>query len=310
MEWPVTGQPCFGSPDAIRTDTLIVEIRTGAEGSRSRWPQAFWIDRPADRPRTDRVKPRIIEAYKHGWPRFAVHQMIVRRMRTSFHRIRVQGLTSLRTALDADPSGLVMIANHACWWDIFLVHVLNESIPVDGYGMMEHFNLKRFGFFRRIGAFSVDRSDPSSLRASLDYTAELLHRPRAVVWVFPQGRMTSHDVRPLGFQPGLRILLRRAGRLRVATAAVRFEFWQDERPEVFVRFGLPTWFEREQAGTILDELETRLTRELDTLNADVSSQDPGRFEILLRGRESISNRMGRWHARFFGATPNAPPLDH
>ena len=44
-----------------------------------------------------------------------------------------------------------------------------ERIPVDGYGMMEHFNMVRFRFFRRIGAFSIDRTDPRSVRASLDY---------------------------------------------------------------------------------------------------------------------------------------------
>ena len=38
--------------------------------------------------------------------------------------------------------------------------------------MMEHFNMLRFGFFRRIGAFSVDRTDPVSVRASLDYAAD------------------------------------------------------------------------------------------------------------------------------------------
>ena len=165
-------------------------------------------------------------------------------MRKAFFRVRAQGLQQLRDALDADPSGLLFLGNHSSWWDLYLAHLLNEAVPVDGYGMMEHFNLVRFGFFRRIGAFSVDRSDPLAVRAALDYTAELLARPRSGVWLFPQGRVAANDIRPLGFQPGLRGLLRRTGRLRMVPIALRYEFWQDERPEVFVRIGTPAWVER------------------------------------------------------------------
>lgn len=253
--------------------------------------------------------PRIIEAYKHGWPRLAVNAMIFRKTRSMFRAVRAQGLERVREQLDADSSGLVLIGNHACWWDVFLAHVLNERIPVDGYGMMEHFNLKRFGFFRRIGCFSVDRSDPAGLRVSLDYTIRLLARPRAGVWIFPQGGMAAHDRRPLGFQPGLRVLLRRAGRLRVLPVALRFEFWEDERPEVFVRFGEPVWYGPEDVPTILEDAERRLTVELDALDLDVQSWDRERFRVILEGTSSISDRFARLHARLFGVTPGAPPLD-
>ena len=84
------------------------------------------------------------------------------------------GVDRLRGELDRDSSGTLFPANHSCWWDLFLVHLLSETIPVDGYGMMEHFNLVRFGFFRRIGAFTVDRTDSASVRASLEYAAGLL----------------------------------------------------------------------------------------------------------------------------------------
>jgi 1-acyl-sn-glycerol-3-phosphate acyltransferase len=113
----------------------------------------------------------MIEAYKHGWPRLAVDAMIRSKLRGGFHQILAQGVDRLRLDLDRDSSGTLFLANHSCWWDLFLVHLLNETIPVDGYGMMEHFNLVRFGFFRRIGAFSVDRTDPTSVRASLDYAS-------------------------------------------------------------------------------------------------------------------------------------------
>lgn len=251
-------------------------------------------------------KPRVIEAYKHGWPRLAVDAMIRSKMKSGFHQILGQGVETLRADLDRDSSGTLFLANHSCWWDLFLVHLLNETIPLDGYGMMEHFNLLRFGFFRRIGAFSVDRTDPTSVRASLDYAAGLLRRPRAGVWVFPQGKIETNDVRPLVFQPGIRALVRRAGRIRVVPVAFRYEFWQDERPEALVRFGTSSWVDRSDLPDLIPTFEGRLTQELETLRADAISQQTDRFLPLVEGKRSISESYARILARFRGPTPGAP----
>ena len=251
-------------------------------------------------------KPHLIEAYKRGWPRLAVDALIRSKMRGGFHQILTQGCDRLRDEVDRDPSGTLFLANHSCWWDLFLVHLLNETIPVDGYGMMEHFNMVRFGFFRRIGAFSVDRTDPRSVRSSLEYASNLLRRPRAGVWIFPQGKIESNDVRPLVFQPGIRALVRRAGRVRVVPVAFRYEFWQDERPEALVRFGEPSWVDRPDLADLIPRFERRLTEELDALRADAIAQRAGNFAPLVEGKRSISERYARFLARFRGPTPGAP----
>jgi chlorobactene lauroyltransferase len=250
-------------------------------------------------------RPPIIEAYKRGWPRLAVGAMIRSRMRKGFHRVLAQGIDRLRAEIDRDPSGTLFLANHSCWWDLFLVHLLNETIPVDGYGMMEHFNLVRFGFFRRIGAFSVDRTDPASVRASIEYASGLLRRPRAGVWVFPQGKIEANDSRPLTFQPGIRALVRRSGPVRVVPVAFRYEFWQDEHPEALVRFGESASVDRPDLPTLIPTFESRLTEELDALRADAISQRVERFAPLLGGRRSISERYASFRARFRGPTPGS-----
>lgn len=258
---------------------------------------------PADR-RGDH--PRLIRAHKHGWPRVAVDAMIRSKMRGGFHQVWARGLDRLRDEIDREPTGTLFLANHSCWWDLFLVHILNGSIPVDGYGMMEHFNMVRFGFFRRIGAFSVDRTDPGAVRASLDYAAGLLRLPRAGVWVFPQGKIVGNDVRPLTFQNGIRALVRRSGRVRVVPVAFRYEFWQDERPEALVRFGEPAWVDRPDLPTLVPTFERRLADELDALRADAIAQRAEGAVGLFRGRRSISERYAGLRRRFRGPTPGAP----
>ena len=251
-------------------------------------------------------RSRMIEADKSGWPYHAVSAMIRWKLRGGFHRVLAQGLDRLRIDLDRDSSGTLFLANHSCWWDLFMVHLLNESIPVDGYGMMEHFNLVRFGFFRRIGAFSVDRTEPAIVRASLDYAVGLLRRPRAGVWIFPQGKIETNDARPLAFQPGIRALVRRAGRVRVVPVAFRYDFWQDERPEALVRFGEPAWVDRPDLPTLIPTFERRLTGELDALRADSIAQRLEAFGPLVEGKASISERYANARARLKSSTPGAP----
>ena len=166
----------------------------------------------------------------------------------------------------------------------------------------------RFGFFRRIGAFSVDRTDPGSVRASLEYAAGLLRGPRSGVWVFPQGRIESNDLRPLAFQAGIRALVRRAGPVRVVPVAFRSDFWQDETPEALVRFGAPTTVDRPDLASLIPTWEARLAAELDALRLDALPQDPTRFESLMTGKRSTSESYARLLARFRGPTPGAPPI--
>jgi len=250
--------------------------------------------------------PRMIEAYKSGWPRHAIDALIRSKLRGGFHQILAQGLDRLRLDLDRDASGTLFLANHSCWWDLFLVHLLNETIPVDGYGMMEHFNMLRFGFFRRIGAFSVDRTDPRSVRASIEYATSLLRRPRSGVWIFPQGKIETNDVRPIVFQPGIRALVRKTGRIRVVPVAFRYDFWQEERPEALVRFGEPAWVDRADLPTLIPTFQQKLTAELDALRADSIAQRMEAFAPLVEGKRSISERYARVRARFRAQPPGAP----
>lgn len=241
--------------------------------------------------------PRIIKARKRGLLRIWVRRMIEGRTRAGVRAIRAQGIERLRERLREEPGGTLFAANHSCWWDFFLAHMLNESIPVDGYGMTEHSNMLKYGFFRRIGAYSVDRSSPAAVREAIAYTAELLRSPNSGVWIFPQGRIVCNDVRPLEFQGGLRAIARRAGRTRIVPTALRYEFWQDERPEALARFGEPMVVEGSETDRVLETVRERLTAELDALRADALTQDASRFTTLLDGKESIHERYARIRGR-------------
>ena len=249
--------------------------------------------------RSSRALSRIVRAHKQGWPRQAVLALIRHKLKTGMHRVYGQGFPSLRDEMAARPQpGVLMLANHSSWWDFFMAVFTYETLGFDGYGMTEHSNLRKFGFFRRIGAYSVERTDPASVREAIDYTSELLVRPRTAVFLFPQGRIVCNDVRPLEFQGGLRLILQKVGRLRIVPTAFRYDFWQDERPEAFVRLGEVVEVDRSQRATVLEDLRERLTAEVDALKADALTQDASRFEVLLQGGESVHDWWDRTRRRY------------
>ena len=275
-------------------------------------PRAPVHDRLASLMR-NRSPPRMIEAYKHGWPRKAVDALIQSRMRGGFHSIRAQGLDrGSGVPSTSEPGGTLFLANHSCWWDLFFVHYWNEAIPVDGYGMMEHFNMLRFGLFRRIGAFSVDRTDPVAVRTGRStMPRSLLNQPRSGVWIFPQGKIEGNDARPLDVperHPGR--IVRRVGRVRVVPVAFLLRVLagraaRGPRPVRRADLGRPV---RPTARPRPHLRGVGLTAELDALKVDAVAQAyrPVRGDGGRAGK-SISERYAAVRARGSAAPhPGAP----
>lgn len=237
---------------------------------------------------------KLVKADKTGWQRHWVRKMIHYKVRTSFHSCMGQGLENLRKAYTDHPEeGILAVANHSNWWDFMFGLWLNDHLQVDGYGMTEHANMVKYSFFKRVGVFSMEKSHGPSVKASIEYTAELLQKPKSYVWIMPQGRILCNDTRPLDFQDGLRLVVRRAKRLTIVPVALRYEFWQDDKPEAFVRFGTHERVEwsRESSENLVQYWQQRVTHELDQLKLDTLTQDPGRFETLMRGPKSLNQRM-------------------
>nr|WP_316047042.1 lysophospholipid acyltransferase family protein [Planococcus glaciei] len=102
---------------------------------------------------------------------------------------------------------VLFIANHSSWWDGLLFFFLNRSVwRHDVHMMMDEKGLKRYGFFRYLGAFSINRSKPKDILASLQYAEQLLLSGKTVI-LFPQGEEFHQEIRPLGFSTGIAYLM-------------------------------------------------------------------------------------------------------
>lgn len=220
---------------------------------------------------------------------------IRRLFRKHFHAVWVRG-----PGAATDPGQpLLVYCNHSTWWDGFIALLVSrEVLRRRQYVLMEERQLRRYPFFRYVGAFSVVREDPRDAARSLLYARSVLRRPGSAVWIFPQGEMHPSDHRPLRFHAGTALLARAVPGCRVLPAAVRCDFLGDQRPECFIDLGepgvVPDTGAREGVTTLLEDRATAL---LDRLRADVLDGRRSEFRLLLAGADSVNTRLDRLGGR-------------
>jgi 1-acyl-sn-glycerol-3-phosphate acyltransferase len=203
----------------------------------------------------------VIEAAKGTWFNawFARHARA--RIRRMFGRVLVAGLADATRSLVDTP--ILLVANHTSWWDALVALYVSELLlGSDGYAMMDASNLRKVPFFRKVGAFGVDLDDPADGARAIRYTARLLGRPSATVWVFPEGRERSpYD--ELDLRPGAAQIARVAKRARVIPVGLRYVFAGAERPDLWISFGTAVVGDRDVEAGVLQQrraIRAELTR--------------------------------------------------
>ncbi len=241
----------------------------------------------------------MIEARKNPLLSRLVYALLVRpSLRGAFNRVR------MRRGAPLPDAPVIWCANHSSWWDGYLVMAANElRFKRDAYVMVEAAQIARYGFFRWVGGFSVDRGDARSALDSLRYSADLLGAGtgRALL-IFPQGTIAANDARPLSFFAGIghiaRNTARKTGVCAMVPLALRYEFIGEQKPEAFISAGPPMLVEASaQPKSVAAEAEAALTRELDQLRADVAAYRFDSFDDVLTGMPSINRIWDRMRGK-------------
>ena len=136
------------------------------------------------------------------------------------------------------------------------------------YLMMLEDQLKRFWFFKKVGAYSVNSASISSLLTTVKYTRELLKHPDNLAVIYPQGTIEPFEKRPLTIKKGLKLFIENMlNEIVVVPAAFKIQFFNEKKPSVIVRFGKIL-----KAETICSDFQLYLNefyRNLDELNKAV-----------------------------------------
>lgn len=203
------------------------------------------------------------------------HQRLLRR---SFDQIYLHSKGNFPT------TPAIYIANHSSWWDgLIYFHLCRTVLTEDIYIMMHESGLKRYPYFKRLGAFSINRSNPKDILRSLHYAEQLVQEGKSV-WMFPQGDEFHLEKRPLGFQPGISYVLERLPYTQVVPVSFYYSFGHKKKPDVYIKAGIP-FYHHDLSGRSRTEktagLEQVCTEQLDELKELVVTRQLNMFSKLL-----------------------------
>lgn len=225
-----------------------------------------------------------------------------RYLRRHFHAVRLlRGGGPPAAGGEAPRQPLVVYLNHPSWWDPLVgLHLALTLLPGRRHhSPMDAEQLERYGFFRRLGFFPVERGSAAGARRFLATAEALLAEPRTVLWITPQGRFADPRERPVELESGLARLARRMGHGQLVPLALEYPFWEERFPEALAGFGRPL-AAADLAGLPAPEVGRRLAAALETaqdqLAAAARRRDPAAFDTLLGGRAGVGGVYDRWRA--------------
>lgn len=212
---------------------------------------------------------------------FAVY--LLPSIRRSFSHLYGRGI-------DAPKGPALIISNHSSWWDGLLFFFLNYRFwKLDVHIMMHERGLKKFPFFRRLGAFSIDRNNPKDILASLRYAEGLLKQGKTVI-LFPQGDEYHLETRPLEFHTGILYLMEKCPNVPLVPVRFYYSMRREKKPEVWIDQGTALALTDIPEGSRHERtlwLQNREIAALDRLKGEVLEENYEEFQDMLKRRRTI-----------------------
>lgn len=225
----------------------------------------------------------MLTAQKSEWFEsvFAVYNRNLIKRR--FYSFKVCNLDELQKRGKHFP--LIIYANHSSWWDGLAAFEISRTAKLQSYIMMEERHLKKLSLFRRLGAFSVNRENPRESVKSIKYAAEILKENSGrALWIFPQGEILPNDSRPIHFYNGLSRIIEKVGSIQIVPVAMRYEFLDKFKPEIFIKVGRLQSIEAGkdfESKKMTARFAGKLTEILDELKNEVARKDFDNFEGII-----------------------------
>jgi hypothetical protein len=138
-------------------------------------------------------------------------------------------------------AGLVITPNHISWWDGFFAEflfskLLNRKLHI----MMLEEQLKKYWFFKKLGAYSIQPDSIRSILETAKYTKELIIDAGKFVITYPQGEIESFEKRPLTLKEGLKYFIRGIEKeFYVLPVGFKIHYYNEKYPSIIARFGNP-----------------------------------------------------------------------
>jgi 1-acyl-sn-glycerol-3-phosphate acyltransferase len=132
-------------------------------------------------------------------------------------------------------NSVLTVANHVSWWDGFWIVYLNLKVMRRKFHfMMLENQLRKHWYFQYTGGYSIKKQSKSMID-SIDYTIELLEKKDNMVFVFPQGEITSMHNHHIKFEKGIdRIIPKANPKTQVLLVANFVDYFSDIKPNLYI----------------------------------------------------------------------------
>lgn len=99
--------------------------------------------------------------------------------------------------------------------------------------------LKRYWFFKKLGAYSINPSSPRSIIETSNYTKLIVSNPENFVVTYPQGEIESFEKRPLTLKKGLNFFMKGIEKdFLILPVGFKIHYYNEKYPSIICRFGL------------------------------------------------------------------------
>jgi len=131
--------------------------------------------------------------------------------------------------------------NHSMWWDALTPLLLNTYIlKQHPRAVMEWEQVAKYSFFKRIGCFSIDRSDPRSGLKSLQYGVDWLNKPGNSLYLYPQGKIENPLQSEQNYESGIGWMIPKLHEhVDVVPIVQHAHIMHEPKPSLFIRLGKP-----------------------------------------------------------------------
>lgn len=134
-------------------------------------------------------------------------------------------------------SKTVYYLNHHSWWDGIIPLMLNEyRFKQQARALMEDTQMKQYSFFKKIGAFSINRDDPRKAITSLRYAVQSMKRERASLFIYPEGKITPAGSE-MSFEGGLAWLQSKVPEADYVPIGIYIHTIRHDKPELHLHIG-------------------------------------------------------------------------
>lgn len=212
----------------------------------------------------------MITAETKKWARLIFDPYVEMLLRKNFSAFYLVGNIPELTPGNA----LLITPNHFSWWDGFFIDFAARKLFKKNFHvMMLEEQLKKYSFFRKVGAFSVEPRSYKGIKESISYSAGILKNPDNLLVYYPQGKIEPYDTEHIIMKKGIFNTISGNHNVDILSAGFRIEYDNQKKPAVYLKFG--------------EVLKGNLTSEEQSFYQNIFENNLKQLNIMVRNKAYI-----------------------